>query len=377
VCPVKNILLAVAGLSPQVITETLYALNQMNRPVHAVHIITTRLGKDRLLSELLGGGGGPYYRYLEEYGTPAEGIEFGPGNIHVVHDDHGTELDDIRDEEDNARLLQLCIAVTFEFTRERDTAVFFSIAGGRKTMGACLTLAAQMYARSQDRLYHVLVPPEFEGNRRFFYPPKKSRPIKLMDSRGEPMFKATKYAHINLVHMPFFSIRSQLAPEYLDHPRDPATLMQSLIREAPELLEVNLIQGKIKYRGTEKDMMPARLALYAFFALRKKDCPQSANTCKSCDGCFLDAAEVFAHQDAITNLYRRLCGSRPLDEMSDSGILGLTAQNFNSYKARIRHDLRDAFGAPASEKLEIASTGHRPDTRYGLRLDKSAIEVVL
>jgi CRISPR-associated protein Csx14 len=64
----KNILLAVTGLSPRVITETLYALNQMYRPVQAIHIITTRPGKDRLLAELLDGGCGPYYRFLKEYG---------------------------------------------------------------------------------------------------------------------------------------------------------------------------------------------------------------------------------------------------------------------------------------------------------------------
>ena len=43
----KNILLAVTGLSPQVITETLYALHQINRRVDAIHVITTRDGKER------------------------------------------------------------------------------------------------------------------------------------------------------------------------------------------------------------------------------------------------------------------------------------------------------------------------------------------
>jgi len=37
----KNILLAVVGLSPQVITETLFALHQQNRRVDAIHIITS------------------------------------------------------------------------------------------------------------------------------------------------------------------------------------------------------------------------------------------------------------------------------------------------------------------------------------------------
>ena len=63
--------------------------------------------------------------------------------------------------------------------------------------------------------------------------------------------------------------------------------------------------------------------------------------------------------------------------MSDTGIVGLTAENFNSYKARIKQDIMDAFGPLALEKLEIASAGKRPNTRYGLMIDKQTIEVVL
>jgi CRISPR-associated protein Csx14 len=373
----KNILLAVTGLSPQVITETLYALNQMNRPVHAIHLITTWPGKDCLLSQLLDGGQGPFYRYLKEYGVPDAGIDFGPGNIHVVRDSLGAEIEDIVDENDNARVLAKCVELVFHLTRNPDTAVFFSIAGGRKTMGACLTLAAQMYGRPQDRLYHVLVSPEFESCRDFFYPPRKPRTIALRNAIGEAYFKSTRYARVNLIHMPFFSIRSQLTPEVLDQPRDPATLMHSLIREAPEMLVVNLNEGKIRFRDAELDMMPARLAVYAFFALRKKSCPSPERNCKNCTDCFMEAQEVFDHQQEITALYRRLCGSRPLEEMSDSGILGLTTESFNSYKARIKQDLMAAFGAMAVEKLEIASVGTRPNTRYGLCMERTAIEVVV
>jgi CRISPR-associated protein Csx14 len=373
----KNILLAVSGLSPQVITETLYALNQMNRKVNAIHTVTTRPGKDHLLAQLLDGGKGPYYSYLSEYDAAKVGIDFGPGNIHVVRNSVGVELEDIVDEADNAQVLAKCMELAFHHTRDPDSAVFFSIAGGRKTMGACLTLAAQMYGRRQDRLYHVLISPEFESSRAFFYPPEKPKTIELRNAAGEPYFKNTRYAKVNLVHMPFFSIRSQLSPEVLDQPRDPATLMQSLIREKPEHLVVNLNEGKIKFRGVEMDMMPARLALYAFFALRRKACPDSDRDGKACESCFMDIQEVMERQPEITELYRQLRGSRPLDEMSDSGILGLSPENFNSYKTRIKQDLRRAFGVPAAEKLEIASAGTRPNTRYGIRIDRAAIEVVM
>ena len=373
----RNILLAVTGLSPQVVTETLYALNQMNRPVHAIHIITTRPGKDRLLAELLDGGRGPYYRYLDEYGVSPRGIDFGPGNIHVVRDDLGAEIEDIVDEGDNARILKKCMEVSFHHTRDPDAAVFFSIAGGRKTMGACLTLAAQMYGRSQDRLYHVLVTPEFESNRDFFYPPKQSRLIETKDKRGEPSYKETRYARINLVHMPFFSIRSQLSPDVLDQPRDPATLMLSLIREAPERLVVNLNEGKVMYRGAERDLIPSRLAVYAFFALIKKSCPEPHQSCRTCDRCFIDIQTVMERQTEINNLYCRLSNGRPLEEMSETGILGLSKANFNSLKSQIKQNLTEAFGLPAIERLEIASVGKKPNTRFGIRMDRNVIEVVM
>lgn len=371
----KNTLLAVCGLSPQVITETLYALNQMNRPVHAIHVITTRPGKDKILSHLLDGGHGPFYRYLKEYSVT--GVDFGPGNVHVVRNSDNAEIEDIVDESDNARVLAKCMKLAFHLTRKPDRAVFFSIAGGRKTMGACLTLAAQMYGRQQDRLYHVLVTPEFESSRGFFYPPEKEVSIELRKPTGESYSMSTRYARVNLIHMPFFSIRSQLAPEFLDQPRDPATLMQSLIREDRARLVVNLPEGKIRYRGMEMDMIASRLALYAFFALAKKYCPAPDRQCRSCDRCFLDFGEIGKRQPEITRLYKQLRGTRPLEEMSPSGIRGLDKENFNSSKSRIKEDLLNAFGPMALEKLEIASVGKRNEKRYGIWLDRDAIEVVV
>ncbi|MBC2710651.1 MAG: hypothetical protein HGJ94_06530 [Desulfosarcina sp.] len=198
-----------------------------------------------------------------------------------------------------------------------------------------------------------------------------------MDKHGEPVYKETRYARINLVHMPFFSIRSQLSPEVLDQPRDPATLMLSLIRESPEQMVVDLKAGKVRYRSMEMDMMANRLALYAFFALLKKECPAPDRQCKACDQCFLDFDGVSRRQSEITRLYKQRCGTRPIEEMSTTGILGLEKWNFNSLRSHINKDLMNAFGPLALEKLEIASTGKKPNTRYGLRMDKAAIEVVM
>ena len=372
----KNIILAVTGLSPQVITETLYALHQSGQEVHAIHVITTREGKDRIFSNLLAGEDGRYHRYLNEYGIDPETIAFDHSHVHTITDPHDVECADILTEADNERLLALCLGMAFELTKDPNTAVFFSIAGGRKTMSACLTLAAQFYGRPQDRLYHVLVSPDFESSREFFYPPKESKTITLTNKKGEIYYKDTRYAEINLISVPFVSIRDSLSKDALKAPKPPGALLLSLIREETPRLTVNLVDKKIIYKRMELDLTPAQMALYAFFAIRKKDCRKNSITCGDCHECFLDLPAILNQGLVIADIYKRVCGTRPVGEMSDSGIMSLTAENFNSLKSKIKNGLKSRFGPHALKEMEIASVGKRPDTRYGILMDRKKIEIV-
>jgi CRISPR-associated protein Csx14 len=372
----KNVLLAVVGLTPQVITETLFALHQQNKRVDAMHIITTRQGKEMINANLLSPKDGKYHSYLKEYNIDPATINFGFDHVHTITDENGIEIDDIADEEENEWLLKKCLELTFRFTEDKNTAVFFSIAGGRKTMSACLMLAAQLYGRPQDRVYHVLVSPEYESNREFYYPPEQSLRIELKDKNGHPYVKETKYARITLVPIPFVSIRNYLSKDLLKEPKDPASLMLSLVKEEPYWLTVDFSSGKLKYKNLEIDMMPARLALYAFFVMQKKNCNKSERTCRDCTECYLQITEIFERQDTLTDLYRKMAGPRPLDEMSESGIISLTPENFNSYKAKIRKDLEKGFGLYAVSELAIESAGQRPDTTYGIKIDKEKIRII-
>ena len=373
----KNVLLAVVGLSPQVITETLYALHHSQRTVHKIEVITTRDGKELILARLLAGGSGQYYKYLNDYRIDPCTIDFGEHCIHTLRDEYGVELPDIRDEEDNEILLRLSLELAYRLTSDPQTAVFFSVAGGRKTMSSCLTLAAQLYGRPQDRLYHVIVSPEFESNRDFFYPPPESKLIELRDRDGHAVFKETRYAEVNLIHIPFVSVRDKISPDLFASPMDPGTVMLSLIKEEERRLTIDLASGKIIYKTIELDMMPARLALYAFFANKKKNCPLEDRTnCGNCRECFLELSEVLEAQGEITAIYRRLSGRRPIEEMSDTGIVQLTAENFMMYKGKIKKDILRRFGPYAIKDIEIASCGNRPNTRYGILMDKSRMEII-
>jgi len=127
---------------------------------------------------------------------------------------------------------------------------------------------------------------------------------------------------------------------------------------------------------SEIDLMHTRLAFYAFFALQKKSCPKDVDACGSCTECFLDIQSIYDKQDEITDLYRNISGSRPLDEMSNGGITSLDADNLNIYKSKIKSDLLKGLGLYALKDLEISSVGTRPNTRYGIGIDKSKIEIV-
>jgi len=123
--------------------------------------------------------------------------------------------------------------------------------------------------------------------------------------------------------------------------------------------------------------MPSHMALYAFFTMQKKQCQKTTLACTGCYDCFIDISAMNEHQDAISALYGKLCGTRPITEMSTTGIAGLTTENFRSLRSKINKAIHRAFGPYASGELEIAAAGVRPDTRYGILIDKKRMEMVI
>lgn len=366
-----NILLAIAGLSPQVITETLYALHQENVRVDEIHVITTGVGRDCIAGQLLALVDGKYYRYLKEYNIDPKSITFSQNNLYVLRDEKGNPLDDIISEEDNETLLKMCLTLAHRFTRRKHDAVFFSIAGGRKTMSACLMVAAQMYARAQDRIYHVLVSPAFEGHKDFYYPPVKPVMLELRDMQGQKILKETSYAKVTLVPIPFISLRAAIQDAKTGRIQTPTELFRYLIKEKKQPMIVDLRQGKIIYKKTELNMMPSRLALYAFLAEQKQQCRFLAVSCRNCTACYLDYRQISDGQKIITDYYRRLGGAT-----ENKGICALGKEELRAYLSKIRKDLQKAFGVQSADQLAVAAVGKKPDTCYGIPMDRERIGII-
>ena len=201
------------GLSPQIITETLYALavkptaGQQPWIPTEVHIITTQEGAEHAI-ELLHPSTGWFHRLCEEYNLT--GISFDQNNIHVLQDPGGQPLTDIREIDDNENAADQITEIVRELTEDDDSTLHVSIAGGRKTMGFYLGYALSLYGRPQDEMSHVLVSPPFESLRDFFFPIDDGELIRAHEN-GKPLQR--KDAVVTLASIPFVRMRSGLPEE--------------------------------------------------------------------------------------------------------------------------------------------------------------------
>ena len=168
----KHVLIGVVGLSPQVITETLYCywcLASPPIPITEVFALTTLRGKQALEDTLLGDNG-KLKSLRNDYNLPP--IHLDLANVYLLKGASGQPLEDISSVIDNESLADQFFAFVRKLATSTDICLHASIAGGRKTMGLYIGLAMQFYGRPGDTLSHVLVNPELE-NQEFFYPPVK------------------------------------------------------------------------------------------------------------------------------------------------------------------------------------------------------------
>lgn len=201
----RNILLCVAGATPQIITETLFALTQKQEPkvrIDEIRIITTLEGRNRVLNSLLDKTNGKFFEFCRDFGIEADSIFFDETCISLLRTRDGRTLEDIRTTEENELAGDQICEIVREICKNKNTQIFASAAGGRKTMSIYLTLAMSLFGRAEDSLSHVLVSADFEMNPQFFYPPPTPKILALRDGREI----STDTAEIYLAPIPFIRL---------------------------------------------------------------------------------------------------------------------------------------------------------------------------
>ena len=270
----RRALLAVAGTTPQILTETLFALSQSDPPFvpTEVHVATTSEGANRIRLQLLDEQNGKFHAFCRDYGLTGK-IDFLPENVKVLADGAGHALRDIVSPRDNELAADQIVQWLRSFTRDADCAIHACLAGGRKTMGFYLGYGLSLYGREQDRLSHVLVSPEFEGHREFFYKPPAAQTLygrsmvgALMDER----LVSTDDAKIWLAGIPFVRLRDGLPAALLDGTSSYTEAVQAAQQSLPDnTLVIDLPGRRIVCGGIPVKLPPRELAFYAWHAQRR------------------------------------------------------------------------------------------------------------
>lgn len=271
----RRILLMVTGRTPQVVTETLYAIavrpESPARPFvpTEIHLVTTAEGAQDARLALLDSKDGWFHRLCADYGL--SGIAFAPDRIHVIADPDGRPADDIRTAAEHDACADLVTERVRAFTADPKAALHVSLAGGRKTMTYYLGNALTLFGRSQDRLSHVLVPPPYESNREFFYPTPESRPL-----FSEPLKRwfDAKDAQVTLAEIPFVRLRDSLPGRFktLEQGQARFTEVVAAMQQAlePPAVCIDLRAGGLRLDDDRVIPLPgADLAFYAWLARRR------------------------------------------------------------------------------------------------------------
>lgn len=187
--PRKNILVCVVGMTPQVVTETLYALTvKQGLKVSEIYVLTTAEGKNTIAGKKgLRPLADETARLAKTYDVEVPTFSVDK-NCFIVKDE-SLQIADIDSGEKSLAFFNGITELIRKFSTDPDLAIHCSIAGGRKTMGLAAGYAMSLFGRPQDRLSHVLASKGLEDSKKFFPEP---------DSVGQ---------RVILVDIPFIRLR--------------------------------------------------------------------------------------------------------------------------------------------------------------------------
>lgn len=234
----KNILFLVTGMTPQIITETVWAL--ACNPKHnndvwipdEIHVLSTEDGLNQIRSRLFKDG--VFEQFKQDYPQLSK-IKFDDRSlIAIKRAEEAQPLTDLKNPLDNELTADVICQAVRAFTERDDVCLHVSIAGGRKTMGFYAGYALSLYGRSQDRMSHVLVESEFESAVGFYYPTPKDV---FVEQKYTNKRLNAKNAQVWLADIPFVRLRSSLGESAMVHHKK--------FSEVVNLLNVNLTSLKL------------------------------------------------------------------------------------------------------------------------------------
>jgi CRISPR-associated protein (TIGR02584 family) len=363
----RRILICAAGLSPQIVTETLYALTVPGEPRFVpteIRLLTTAEGAERARLTLLSDEPGWFHRLRRDYGLPE--IRFTLDSLHILRAADGRLLADIRTPEDNEAIADAITHQVRALTADPECAVHASIAGGRKTMGFYLGYALSLFGRPQDRLSHVLVSSPFESNPNFFYPAPVPRVIFSNGPDQRPLDASA--ATVMLADIPFVRLRDGLQEALLREGASFSEVVRQAQRNlAAPSLTLDAATCRARCGETTLRLTPISFAWLAWFARRaltglpplhwKRIGPAEVEA-------FLAEHQTALH-DPLADDQHPLIASRRRE--------GIDKEFFEERTSKLKRELRRALGGPTAARYAPQRQGTQRLAGHALGLEPRQI----
>ena len=254
----KHILIAVAGTTPQIVTESIFALHQQhNIVIDKILLLTTSAFHQHCHDALLfkdEQGLNIIQRLQQDWNLPE--IQFDDSCI-LEMTNADANIKDVVTEQDVQAAAEFILQLIQTLTLNKDNCLHVSLAGGRKTLTYYLGYAMSLYARRHDSLHHVFVDSAYHHSE-FYYP----TPAPKMIYTEQGMLDASK-AKISLVSVPYIQLRGFLPTHQLEHA---LTFSESArfydMLNSPVALIVDIPNRLICCSGAEIQLSPANFAFY-------------------------------------------------------------------------------------------------------------------
>ncbi len=383
---VQTVLVAVTGMAPAVLTETVWALahprqGQATVIPDRVIVLTTTRGAKEIREQLLQAAKGctsvweSLLSTLQCEGLPVEGrLRFGDSGSHIrifSRYDGSTPvpLQELATEEDNEAVGDSILNAIWGEVEKPNTQIIASIAGGFKTMSALLMSCMSLIGRPEHRITHVLVDTPFDDLKlrpRFYFPSQPQSRLLL----GEDPFFADK-ARVVLMDVPFVALRRLFADYLVEKPRTYSELVahckhSAAVLPASRIKELVIMRRtfQIKVNGQPVKLAPTLFMVTRFFAEARRE-----NLCfskfRDAFAAYTDSLEKALRSSSVPRyretLERHLQGCREDVKKSkepaasgDADYRRLT-HILNPLRDRLRH-----VGGDAAILAELLPEGGRP-----------------
>ena len=346
----RKILLCVSGMSPAIITETLYALVTQIPPFipDEIHVSTTQEGCDKILKVLLPPVEGQFHRLMADY-LPGRAIRFDHTTLHVITQEgaESVALKDIVTEADNRVAGDSIYRLMRQLKDECPTQLHVSIAGGRKSMSFYAGHAFSLIAAQQDKLSHVLVNEPFDNpSLGFYFPP--ATPVELIgNNRGQELRAHTSEATVMLAELSVLRLGPLFANNWPPKARASFDFAVTLAQDTlvPPVMDIWIdekYRGRLRVSGQEIELLPQQFMVFAVYALARKHADALPNS-----GLF---SVLDLPNDFWIDISNDLAGKEIL---RNSGVM-----NGDVIRSKINAELKSHIG-PVATHFRIESIGGR------------------